>query len=104
MNNINWKARLQSGPFWMGLASAVVAAVFTLLPLCGVELSVTAEQVMQAVTVILMIPAALGIISDPTTKGIADSAQALTYTEPAENNRQREKRIEKAANEAAKNE
>ena len=93
MNNINWKARLQSGPFWMGLISAIVAAVFTLLPLCGVEMSVTAEQIMQAATVILMIPAALGIISDPTTKGLSDSSRALTYEKPVENAKQETKRL-----------
>ena len=26
--NINWKVRLKSGPFWMGIASAVIMAVF----------------------------------------------------------------------------
>lgn len=79
---INWKARLRSGPFWIGLISAVVAAVFTIVPLCGVELSVTAQQVMHAVTLLLMIPTALGVISDPTTKGICDSQMALTYEKP----------------------
>ena len=79
---INWKARLKSGPFWLGVISAVVAAVFTIIPMCGVELSVTAEQVMHAATLILMIPASIGIISDPTTKGLSDSAQALTYDKP----------------------
>lgn len=79
---INWKARLKNGPFWIGLISAVVAAVFTIVPLCGVELSVTAEQIMHAVTLVLMIPTALGIISDPTTKGICDSQMALTYDKP----------------------
>lgn len=77
--NINWKVRLKSGAFWLGLLSAVVAAVFAILPLCGVELSVTQDQILNAVTVILMIPAALGIISDPTTHGWSDSALAMTY-------------------------
>lgn len=82
MKNINWKARLQSGPFWMGVISAVVAAVFAIIPMCGVELSVTADQVLNVATLILMIPASIGIISDPTTKGLSDSAQALTYDKP----------------------
>lgn len=79
---INWKARLRSGPFWLGLISAVVAAVFTIVPLFGVDLSVTAEQFMHAATLVLMIPTTLGIISDPTTKGICDSQMALTYDKP----------------------
>ncbi len=37
---------------------------------------------MNAATLISMIPAAIGIISDPTTKGVGDSSQALTYEAP----------------------
>lgn len=80
--SINWKVRVKSGAFWLGVISAITAAVFAILPLCGVELSITAEQVMRIATLILMIPASIGIISDPTTKGIGDSRQAMTYDEP----------------------
>ena len=80
--NINWKVRLKSGSWWLGIISAVVTAVFAVLQLCNVELPVTAEQVLQAATLILMIPAAIGITTDPTTKGVSDSAQAMNYTEP----------------------
>ena len=78
MKNINWKVRLQSGSWWMGIISAVVVAVFAILKLCKVETSVTADEIMNAATLILMIPAAIGIITDPTTKGVSDSQQALT--------------------------
>lgn len=30
--------------------------------------------------------AILGVVTDPTTSGIADSEQALEYTEPKKNN------------------
>ena len=93
MKNINWKTRLQSGPFWIGVASAVVAAVFAILPLCGVELSVTQDQVLNVFTLVLMIPASIGIISDPTTKGITDSARALTYDKPVDNARDVAKQV-----------
>lgn len=85
MKNINWKARLRSGPFWIGVISAVVAAVFAIVQLVGVNLPVTADQILNVATLILMIPASIGIISDPTTKGLSDSAQAMTYEQPAEN-------------------
>lgn len=82
MKNINWKARLRSGPFWIGVGSAVVAAVFAIVQIIGVDLPVTADQVLNVFTLVLMIPASIGIISDPTTKGLSDSAQALTYDKP----------------------
>ena len=82
MNKINWKVRLQSGSWWMGIISAVVVAVFAILRIFKVETSVTQDDIMNAATLILMIPAAIGIISDPTTKGVSDSQQALTYDSP----------------------
>lgn len=80
--NINWKVRLKSGSWWLGIISAVVTAVFAVLQLCNVELPVTADQIMQAATLLLMIPAAVGITTDPTTKGVSDSAQAMAYDAP----------------------
>lgn len=80
--NINWKVRMKSGSWWLGIISAVVTAVFAILQLCNVELPVTAEQVLQAATLVLMIPAAIGITTDPTTKGVSDSAQAMAYDAP----------------------
>lgn len=92
MKNINWKARLRSGPFWLGAISAVVAAVFAIVQLVGVNLPVTADQILNVATLVLMIPASIGIISDPTTRGISDSAQAMAYDRPAENNTKTEKK------------
>ena len=77
--NINWKVRLKSGPFWMGIASAVIMAVFYILNLCGVAPEITGSQIVDAVRLVLMIPAAIGIISDPTTKGVQDSKLSLIH-------------------------
>lgn len=83
LKNINWKVRVKSGPFWLGIASAVIMAVFYILDLCGVASEITGNQIVDAVRLVLMIPAAVGIISDPTTKGIKDSALAMSYDKPA---------------------
>jgi phi LC3 family holin len=82
LKNINWKVRVQSGPFWLGIASAVIMAVFYILNLCGVATNVTASQIIEAVQLLLLIPAAIGIISDPTTKGVQDSKLAMSYDKP----------------------
>lgn len=84
MKNINWKVRLQSGSWWMGIISAVVVAVFAILKIFKVETSVTADEIMNVAMLVLMIPAAIGITTDPTTKGVSDSQQALTYDSPKE--------------------
>lgn len=82
LKNINWKVRVQSGPFWLGIASAVIMAVFYILDLCGVATELTGSQIVDAVRLVLMVPAAIGIISDPTTKGVQDSQLAMTYDAP----------------------
>ena len=86
LKNINWKVRLKSGPFWMGIASAVIMAVFYILNLCGVAPEITGSQIVDAVRLVLMIPAAIGIISDPTTKGVQDSQLAMSYIVPKDDN------------------
>lgn len=82
MQKINWKVRLQSGSWWMGIISAVVVAVFAILKIFKVETSVTADEIMNVAMLVLMIPAAIGITTDPTTKGISDSKCAMTYERP----------------------
>lgn len=86
VKNINWKVRLKSGPFWMGIASAIIMAVFYILNLCGVATNVTASQIIEVVKLLLLIPASIGIISDPTTKGMRDSQLAMSYTAPKADN------------------
>lgn len=37
---------------------------------------------MQFISIILTLLAGVGVIQDPTTKGVSDSTQALSYTKP----------------------
>lgn len=82
--NINWKVRLKSKTFWAAIISVLVNVVFRILDLCGVEVPVTADQIMQVAAIVLSFLAAIGIVVDPTTAGIGDSAQALMYDSPKE--------------------
>lgn len=79
---INWKVRLQSGSWWLGVISAIVVAIFSIMEISGVKLSVTADEIINIATLILMIPATIGITTDPTTKGLSDSLQAMSYEKP----------------------
>lgn len=82
MSNINWKVRISNGSWWLSVISAIVIAIFSILRLCGVETSVSEEEILNVITLILMVPATIGIITDPTTKGIADSQRAMSYKQP----------------------
>lgn len=80
--NINWKLRLMNKVTLSALIGIVVMAVFQIASLFGLELSVTQEQILQVVDVLLTLLAAWGVIVDPTTSGSSDSDQALSYDKP----------------------
>lgn len=80
--NINWKVRLKSGPFWVGLISLVLTFIYTLLNMAGVVPQFDQKQILDIVVMLLQILAFIGVLTDPTTKGIEDSEQAMGYNEP----------------------
>lgn len=79
---INWKVRFQNKTFLTGLISLVVVFVYDLLQLLEIAPTVTQSAVMQVAEGILMILGMVGVIADPTTTGLSDSKQAMTYTSP----------------------
>lgn len=79
---INWKIRFQNKTFLTGLISLVVVFIYDLLQLLGIAPVVTQSAVMQVAEGILTVLGMLGVIADPTTAGLSDSKQALTYTSP----------------------
>ena len=56
--------------------------VYDLLQLLEIAPVVTQSAVMQVAEGILMILGMVGVIADPTTTGLSDSKQAMTYTSP----------------------
>ena len=80
--NINWKVRFQNKTFLTGLISLVVVFVYDLLQLLEIAPVVTQSAIMQVAEGILTILGMVGVIADPTTAGLSDSRQALTYDAP----------------------
>lgn len=74
---INFKLRLQN----KATLVALISAVFLMLQQFGLHIPASIQEGVNTFVGILVI---LGIITDPTTKGIGDSEQALTYQEPKE--------------------
>lgn len=60
----------------------VVAAVFGFT----IDLGDLGNKLLAVVNALFAVLAILGVVTDPTTSGIADSEQALTYTEPKKDN------------------
>lgn len=81
---INWKVRLKNKNFWIALIPAVILLIQVVASLFGFEIDLTdiKGKLLAIVDVVFVILAILGIVTDHTTAGIADSERALTYTEP----------------------
>ena len=79
---INWEVRFQNKTFLTGLISLVVVFIYDLLQLLEIAPAVTQSAVMQVAEGILTILGMVGVIADPTTAGVADSKQAMTYDVP----------------------
>lgn len=76
---INWKVRLRNRVWLTTMLATLVAFAFDVLALLDVAPAITQDSVMQAITALLTLLSALGVIIDPTTKGAADSERAMEY-------------------------
>lgn len=81
---INWKVRLKNPVFWLTVIPAVIALVYTVLGLFGVVPSISEDVLVNAVTAIISALTTVGVLIDPTTKGVGDSDRALAYEEPSD--------------------
>lgn len=81
---MNWKIRLRNPVFWTTVTAAGATLVYSILALFDVVPRMTESAFMNAVTVVVSALTTLGVLVDPTTKGIKDSARAMTYTSTAD--------------------
>ena len=82
--NINWQVRLKNKAFGIAIIPAVLLLIQAVAAVFGYTLDFTELQgkLLAVVEALFVVLAILGIVVDPTTKGIADSARALGYDEP----------------------
>lgn len=83
---INWKVRFKNKTFWMAFIPAVILLIQAVANVVGVNLDLTAlsQKLLEVVSAVFAVLAILGVVNDPTTKGISDSSQAMTYESPRE--------------------
>lgn len=81
---INWTVRLKNKAFWVAIIPATLLLVQVVVAVFGVtiDLGELGNKLLEVVNAAFGVLAILGIVTDPTTKGISDSDNALTYTEP----------------------
>lgn len=79
---INWKVRFKNRVWLAALIALVVKFVFEALAMLEIAPAVTEEWVMTVVDTVLTLLTMMGVIVDPTTKGVSDSDRAMTYDNP----------------------
>lgn len=82
--NINWKVRLKSKEFWLALIPAVLLLIQAVAQCFGyvIDLGELGNNLIGVVNSLFVVLAIVGIVIDPTTAGLRDSSQALTYDSP----------------------
>lgn len=81
---INLTVRIKNKTFWLTLIPAVLLLVQVVAAPFGYQwdFGVLNEQLAAIVNALFAVLAILGVVADPTTEGIGDSAQAMTYDAP----------------------
>lgn len=82
--NINWKVRIKNKNFWLALVPAILLLVQTVLVPFGYkwDFGVLGQQLTAIINAAFAVLSILGVVNDPTTEGVSDSAQAMSYDSP----------------------
>lgn len=81
---INWKVRIKNKNFWITVIPAFLLLVQVVAAVFGYSLNLgdLGNKLLAVVNAAFAVLSILGIVTDPTTKGISDSDQAMTYKTP----------------------
>ena len=82
--NINWKVRFANKNFWLAFIPALLLLVTVIAKVFGITLDLgeVGNDLLEVVEAVFLLLSILGIVNDPTTAGLSDSANAMTYKEP----------------------
>lgn len=86
MTNINWMVRIKNKNFWLAIIPAILLLVQVVGNVFGftLDLGDLGNKLLEVVNALFAVLTILGIVTDPTTAGVTDSKQAMTYTVPKE--------------------
>lgn len=77
MLKMNLKIRLKNKTFVVSMLTAIIAFIYQMLSLFEVVSPISQEQTIQFIMIFINILVGLGILVDPTTKGVGDSERVL---------------------------
>ena len=81
---INWKVRFKNKTFWLAIIPAIAMLLQAVANVFGfvIDLGDIANNLIAVIEAAFVVLAIMGIVTDPTTAGISDSDNAMTYSEP----------------------
>ena len=86
---INWQVRFKNPVFWVQIAIAIVVPILAYFGLQWSDMTswqalgrLFIEAIKNPVVVVAVLVSVFNAINDPTTTGLTDSSQALTYIKP----------------------
>lgn len=80
--NINWKLRFQNKASLVAIIVQAITLLYTVLGIFGFVPGISEDQIINLLCMLVELLCLLGIVVDPTTQGLGDSAQAMTYSVP----------------------
>jgi phi LC3 family holin len=81
---LNWKLRLKNKQFWISAIPALALVIQAFASIFGftLDFGTLVGKILTAVDAVFAFLVILGVVIDPTTAGISDSARAMQYPEP----------------------
>jgi phi LC3 family holin len=81
---INWQVRFGNKYFWITFLPTLLLLVQSVASLFGFQLDIgeLSDKLIVIVDVLFVLLSLLGVVTDPTTKGVSDSDKAMSYIKP----------------------
>ena len=79
---INWKVRIRNPLFWATIIPVFCTFAYAAMACLGITPAISEESLVNALLAIVSALATLGVLVDPTTKGVNDSDRAMDYSNP----------------------
>lgn len=81
---INWTVRIKNKAFWLAIIPALLLLIQVVASVFGFTLDMgdLGNKLLAVVNAVFAVLAILGVVNDPTTATLNDSANAMTYTNP----------------------
>lgn len=79
---VNMKLRWQNKATLTAIVLGIIALVYQVLGLIGIVPAVSQSDAVTTAGMLINVLVLVGIVVDPTTGGVGDSEQAMTYDKP----------------------